>query len=211
MQGKLITFEGGEGAGKTTVIQTVLKFLEEAGVEVVSTREPGGTPFGEAVREAILHSPVTVCAEAELLAMFAARAQHLHDVIRPALQAGRWVVCSRFVDSSYAYQGGGRKVPEDVIRLLDDTFVRLSPDLTFYLDLPPQFGHQRIACRPEGLDRIEREDMAFFRDVRQAYLDRASRSPGRIRLIDASRSPATVAADICDGLKGLVQAAHDSA
>lgn len=205
MTGKLITFEGGEGAGKTTVIESVLAFLKGAGVDVVGTREPGGTPFGEALRDAILLAPHPVCPEAELLAMFAARSQHLHDVIEPALEAGKWVVCSRFVDSSYAYQGGGRKVPLQSIQALEDTFVRVRPDLTFYLDLHPSDGHARIAARPEGLDRIEREDLAFFQSVRQAYLDRAAAEPNRIQLVDATSPAAEVAAHIHVHLAALVE------
>lgn len=193
MSGKLITLEGGEGAGKSSVIASLEGLLADGGHPYVMTREPGGTSFGEALRHAVLHAHDSVAPEAELLAMFSARAQHLHQVIRPALAEGKIVLCDRFVDSSYAYQGGGRGLPEGTIRTLEALFVGIRPSLTLYLDVLPEVGNARVRTRANGPDRIEREQTAFFDNVRAAYLQRARDEPERIKVIDACRPQVEVA------------------
>ncbi|MGD9584049.1 MAG: dTMP kinase [Lysobacterales bacterium] len=196
--GRLITIEGGEGAGKSTVIAALIGALEARGLVVQSAREPGGTPVGEAVRELVL-SPVwheRICAESELLLMFAARAQLLRERILPALAAGEFVVSDRFTDASFAYQGGARGQPWERIRELERwAACDLQPDLTFLLDVPVAIGRARIAARGES-DRMEREQDAFFERVHQAYHRRAAECPGRFRIIDASQSQAQVATDV---------------
>lgn len=193
-----ITFEGGEGAGKTSVIQAVLRHLKTARIPHVATREPGGTAFGENIRGCVLRNTGTpVSPEAELLVMFAARAQHQDEVIEPSLREGVTVICDRYVDSSYAYQGGGRGMPAHQIKVLEQTFVRCHPNLTFYLDVQPEIGLARIAGRDaDGSDRIESEHVTFFHAVRDAYLQRAAAEPKRFRVIDASKSPEDVASAV---------------
>lgn len=194
---QLVTFEGGEGAGKSTVIGAVLDLLSRRGISHISTREPGGTPFGEAIRELVLHdTSAPVVAEAELLAIFAARSQHLAHVIEPALQTGQWVVCDRFVDSSYAYQGGGRGINEYKIQALERLFVPRTPDLTIYLDVPPAQGLARLAGRSTTPDRFESESATFFDAVRAAYLARAALAPGRIRSVDGRPAAEIVARQV---------------
>jgi dTMP kinase len=185
MTGKFVTLEGGEGVGKSTNLILVAELIRAAGHTVVVTREPGGTPLAEEIRSLLLgvrDEPVTPMTE--LLLMFAARAQHLERVIKPALQAGRWVVCDRFTDATYAYQGGGRGLDVDQITqlegLVQDT---LQPDMTLYLDVSVEQSRERIADREH--DRLEREQTEFFKRVRSAYLDRASQYE-RIRVVDAS-------------------------
>jgi dTMP kinase len=187
MNGRLITLEGGEGAGKSTVLETVRERIAARGIEVVVTREPGGTGLGEAVR-AIVLDPAhrDVCAESELLLMFAARAQHVREVIAPALAAGRWVLSDRFTDASYAYQGGGRGQPIERIAELERWAALIRPDLTLLLDLPVAEGLARAGARGET-DRIERESGDFFERVRAAYRQRAEGDPARFRVIDSSR------------------------
>jgi len=194
MSGSLITFEGGEGAGKSTALDVVRERLEKRGIEVVVTREPGGTVLGEAVR-AIVLDPARrdLCAESELLLMFAARAQLVRELIRPALAAGRWVVSDRFTDASYAYQGAGRGQPEQRIAELERWAAMLKPDLTLLLDLPSAEGLARIGGRGQA-DRIELESSDFFERVRAEYRARAAAEPGRFRIIDASRPIAEVRA-----------------
>lgn len=194
MAGLFITLEGGEGAGKSTLIQGLRQWLaSEHGTEPMLTREPGGTRLGEAIRTLVLDAGQDqVSAEAELLLMFAARAQHVREVLEPALAAGRVVLCDRFTDASYAYQGGGRGQPLERIAALEAWAVAgLQPDLTLLLDLPPALGHRRIAGRGDH-DRIENEQQAFFERVRAAYRARAEACPGRFHLIDASQAPAAV-------------------
>lgn len=195
MSGRLITFEGGEGAGKSTVIGAVLAMLQGAGIDHLATREPGGTAFGETIRGVLLGAG-KVSPEAELLAMFAARAQHLDEVVRPALEAGKWVVCDRYVDSSYAYQGGGRRIALSKIEALERAFASLVPDVTVYLDIPPEIGLARLKNRGGGPDRIEREELDFFKRVREAYLDRTHRAPKRFVIVDATQSAGEVAAAV---------------
>ena len=185
--GRLITLEGGEGAGKSTVLEAVRTRLAERGLDVEVTREPGGTAFGERVRSLVLDPALReVCAESELLLMFAARAQHVREVIVPTLAAGRWVLSDRYTDASYAYQGGGRGQPEERIAELERWAAPVVPDLTLLLDLPVAEGLARIGGRGDA-DRIEREADTFFERVRAAYRARAAAYPRRFRLIDASR------------------------
>jgi len=197
MSGKLITLEGGEGAGKSTVLATVRELLAARGVDVVVTREPGGTPTGEAIR-AVLLDPAnkTLCAEAELLLMFAARAQLVREVIQPALAAGRWVLSDRFTDASYAYQGGGRGQPENRIADLEHwAAAGATPDLTLLLDLAVADGMKRANGRGSA-DRIEMENAEFFERVRASYRARANSQPARFRVIDASQSLENVLAHV---------------
>lgn len=188
-RGLFITLEGGEGAGKSTLLEGLRAHLAARGIEPVLTREPGGTELGEGIRELALESGSgQVCAQSELLLMFAARAQLVRDVLRPALEAGQCVVCDRFVDASYAYQGGGRGQPIERIEALERWAVGdLVPDLTLLLDLPVDVGHSRIAGRGVS-DRIEREVEPFFQRVRETYRARAASAPERFCVIDASGS-----------------------
>lgn len=185
-RGCFITLEGGEGAGKSTSMDFIRRHLEAAGRRVRVTREPGGTPLGEAVRGLLLDTAYdSMAADSELLLVFAARAEHLHRVIRPALDAGEWVLCDRFTDATYAYQGGGRGIPEARIAVLEQwTQQGFQPDLTLLFDLPVETGLARAGERGE-LDRFEREQQAFFEKVRQAYLRRAQSQAQRFRVIDA--------------------------
>lgn len=195
--GLFITLEGPEGAGKSTNRDYLAELLGAAGREVVLTREPGGTPLAERIRE-ILLAPAAepMAVDTELLLMFAARAQHLAQVVRPALARGALVLCDRFVDATYAYQGGGRGVPVDRIATLEKFVLGdLQPDLTLVFDLPVEIGLAR-AARRGALDRFEQEQRAFFEAVRQTYLQRAQAVPERYRIIDASRSLAEVQADL---------------
>ena len=193
MNGRLITLEGGEGAGKSTLLAGLREHFERVGQDVLTTREPGGTPVGEAIRALVLdpaHRGIT--AEAELLLMFAARAQLVSDVLRPALTSGRWVLCDRFTDASYAYQGGGRGM--DVARIADLERLAtdgLKPDLTLLLDLPVAHGRTRASQRGDA-DRIEAERDDFFERVRAVYLARAQAEPERFCVIDASQLPGQV-------------------
>lgn len=187
--GRFITVEGGEGAGKSTNLDFLQQLMERAGRRVVRTREPGGTPLGEEVRALLLgHREEGMDSTAELLLMFAARAEHIQRVIRPALERGDWVLCDRFTDATYAYQGGGRGLDLEPVRTLESLVQgSLRPDLTLLLDLPVETGLCR-AGRRSSPDRFEQEDLAFFRRVRDAYRDRAAAEPGRFRVVDASRS-----------------------
>jgi dTMP kinase len=206
MSGRLITLEGGEGAGKSTVLEAVRERLEQHGVEVVVTREPGGTVLGEAVRAVVLDpSRRNLCAESELLLMFAARAQLVRELIRPALDAGRWVLSDRFTDASYAYQGGGRGQPEQRIHDLEEWAAGLKPDLTLLLDLPVAEGLARAGNRGQA-DRIEMENGDFFERVRAAYRARAASEPERFSVIDASRPIADVRAAACAAIDAFINA-----
>ncbi|WP_454255758.1 dTMP kinase [Pseudomonas sp. Marseille-Q8238] len=189
MSGLFITLEGPEGAGKSTNRDYLASRLREHGIDVLLTREPGGTPLAERIRELLLApSDEAMAADTELLLVFAARAQHLHGVIRPALEQGRVVLCDRFTDATYAYQGGGRGLSEARIAQLED-FVQggLRPDLTLVFDLPIEVGLSRAAARGR-LDRFEQEGRRFFDAVRQTYLRRVDAEPARYRLLDAARS-----------------------
>lgn len=189
--GRFITLEGGEGVGKSTNLARVVAWLESRGLEVVQTREPGGTPRAEAIRGLLLDpdEPEPLDGDAELLLVFAARAQHLARVIRPALARGAWVVCDRFTDATFAYQGAGRGI--DAARIAElEAFVQrdLAPDLTLLLDMPMTAAQRRLERRGERRDRFEQERAEFFESVRQAYLARAAQAPERIAIIDAARS-----------------------
>jgi dTMP kinase len=191
IRGKFITIEGSEGVGKTTQIAALRDSLAARGLEVVVTREPGGTPRAEQIRELLLTAtdepmPMTC----ELLLMFAARATHIENLIRPALERGAWVVCDRFTDATYAYQGYGRGVRREEIASLE-LFVQaeLRPDLTLLLDAPIAIGASRAAARDAGTggpDRFEQERSEFFERVRNGYLERARSQPGRFAIIDAT-------------------------
>jgi len=187
--GKLITLEGGEGAGKSTVLSALRELLQQRGIDVVVTREPGGTVAGEAIRRVLLDPALRgLCAESELLLMFASRAQLVRELVQPALEAGRWVLSDRFTDASFAYQGGGRGQPLQRIEELERwAAAGLKPDLTLLLDLPVAAGLARANGRGAA-DRIEMENADFFENVRAAYRARAAAEPQRFRLIDASRT-----------------------
>lgn len=203
-RGRFITLEGGEGAGKSTVLALLRERLAARGIEVVVTREPGGTVFGEALRALVLDPQHRgLCAESELLLVFAARAQHVREVIAPALAAGHWVLSDRYTDASYAYQGGGRGQPIERIAALEAWAAPLRPDLTLLLDLPVAQGLARAGARGAA-DRIEAEDAAFFERVRAVYRERAAAEPGRFRLIDAGAPLAAVCAAIAAQLDAFV-------
>ena len=197
-QPRLLSIEGGEGAGKSTVLRALRDALLADGFEVVSTREPGGTPLAERIRELLLdpsHEPALP--ETELLLMFAARAQHVREVLLPALQRGAWVISDRFTDSSYAYQGAARGLDAAFIAELERRVVGIEPGLTLLLDLGVAHGRERTRGRDllggSSPDRIERERDEFFERVREGFLLRASQHPQRIRIIDASPSAEQVA------------------
>ena len=196
---RFVTLEGGEGAGKSTVLAALRDALEADGRQVVCTREPGGTPLAEQIRRLLLRAPGHAgsheppAAETELLLMFAARAQHVRQTILPALQRGAWVISDRFTDASYAYQGGGRGLDVELIAELERRVVGIVPALTLLLDVPVTIGLQRVRGRGAA-DRIEAERDEFFERVRGAYLARAAAEPGRFRVIDATPPAEQVAA-----------------
>jgi len=203
--GRFITVEGIEGVGKSTNLSFVANELRRAGHAVVETREPGGTALGERIRELLLSPDTRIGPLAELLLMFAARATHLDEVIKPALGSGKWVVCDRFTDASYAYQGGGRGLPGTTINTLASLVQGdLRPDLTLLLDAPLKISAERQAGRGQR-DRFEQEPAEFFGRVRQAYLDLAAGDPARVRLIDAGR-PLT---DVQDDIRHVLAALSD--
>lgn len=209
MSGLFITLEGPEGAGKSTNRDYLAARLREHGLDVVLTREPGGTPLAEKVRELLLTpSDEGMAADTELLLVFAARAQHLAQVIRPALAAGKVVLCDRFTDATYAYQGGGRGLAAERIAVLEQ-FVQgeLRPDLTLVFDLPVEVGLARAAARGR-LDRFEQEAQDFFEAVRQTYLARARLAPQRYRLLDAAQPLAAVQAQLDRLLPELLERAR---
>jgi dTMP kinase len=211
MTGRLITLEGGEGAGKSTVMDTVRERLASRGIDVVVTREPGGTVLGEAVRELVLDpSRRNLSAESELLLMFAARAQLVRELIRPALDAGQWVLSDRFTDASYAYQGAGRGQPEARIADLERWAAGITPDLTLLLDLPIAQGLARAGGRGKS-DRIELESNDFFERVRAAYRARAAAEPKRFRVIDATQSIDDVRAAACRAIDAFVDRQKETA
>ncbi|MEA3301276.1 MAG: dTMP kinase [Pseudomonadota bacterium] len=205
MSGRFITLEGGEGVGKTTNRQFIEAWLGARGIPVVATREPGGTPYAEKIRGLLLdHQAEAVDPMAELLLIFAARAQHLAGVIRPALARGAWVLCDRFTDATYAYQGGGRQLGMAPIAALE-TLVQgsLRPDLTLVLDIDPAVGMSRAGERGE-LDRFEVEKLAFFDRVRDTYLALAAANPGRYRVVDAALPLPEVQRHIAAALETLL-------
>jgi dTMP kinase len=199
--GRFVTFEGIDGAGKSTQIAFVEDWLRGRGIDVLPTREPGGTPVGEALREILLHRPMQ--ARTETLLMFAARCEHVLESIEPALTAGRWVLCDRFTDATYAYQAGGRGLPEgDVAALEQWVHPHLRPDLTFLFDLEPEVAAARLA-RAQRRDRFESEQHEFFRRVRQCYLARARAEPGRFVVVDTSRDRTDVQSQLVAALGRL--------
>jgi dTMP kinase len=203
---RLITLEGGEGAGKSTVLAALRETLSTRGTEVVSTREPGGTPLAEQIRGLLLdthHEPPT--AEAELLLVFAARAQHVRETLVPALERGAWVISDRFTDASYAYQGAARGGDMAFIAELERRVVGIVPGLTLLLDVPVAIGLQRARGRG-AVDRIEAEREDFFERVREGYLDRAQAEPGRFRVIDATQPADAVAAQAVAHLRNWMGA-----
>lgn len=194
-KGRFITFEGIDGAGKSSQIAALVEFLRARGITVVQSREPGGTVLGERLRELLLHQPMHL--ETEAMLMFAARREHLADLIVPALEAGSWVVCDRFSDATYAYQVGGRGLAADKFSALEAwVHPGFQPDLTLVFDLPPEVAAARVATTGVDPDRFEREQRDFFVRVRTAYLKRAQQAPARIRVIDANRPPAQIEAEI---------------
>ncbi len=210
MQGRFITFEGIEGVGKSTQLERCAAWLGARGVDVVRTREPGGTPRAERLRQLLLErddEPMPV--SCELLLMFAARSTHLDNLIRPALTRGAWVLCDRFTDATYAYQGGGRGLPERQIDALVETVhPGFGPDLTVLLDAPVDTGLARARARngADGPDRFEAERRGFFERVRAAYLARACREPQRLQVVDASDGVEAVALRIQALVAALLEA-----
>lgn len=207
MRGRFITLEGSEGSGKSTNLAFIHQHLQESGIDVILTREPGGTPLGEAIRELLLdHRNNEMASDTELLLMFAARAQHLEELILPALEAGKWVLCDRFTDATYAYQGTGRGIPIERIAQLE-SWVQgdLRPDLTLFLDLPVAQGLARAGAR-SAPDRFEREQLDFFERVRQGYLAQAASAPQRYRVVDAARTLEDVQSQIRSLLEDYLDA-----
>lgn len=195
-RGKFITFEGIDGAGKSTHLACAADLLHGRGVSVVVTREPGGTILGEKLRQVLLTGDQRIHPETETLMMFAARRQHLEEVIRPALQRGDWVLCDRFTDASFAYQGGGRGVAKQKLEDLERwVHPDLQPDLTLLFDVSAEVGQSRVA-RIKSPDRFEREDVEFFGRVRNAYLERQQQWPKRIVGIDGSKPVADIQREI---------------
>ncbi len=201
-RGRFLTLEGVDGAGKSTHLDWLAQTLRDAGKTVISTREPGGTPIGERLRELVLHEPMTL--ETEALLMFAARREHVSAVIEPALAAGHWVVCDRFTDATYAYQGGGRGLEVERIAPLEAwVHGALQPDRTWLFDVPLAVARERLG-RTREPDRFERESDAFFERTRAAYHDRAAAAPQRFCVIDATRSIAQIRSVLQADIEGLL-------
>ncbi len=195
MSGRFITVEGSDGSGKTTQITFIREHLEQVGYRVITTREPGGTALGEDIRTLLFHHK-GIAATTETLLLFAARAEHLECVVLPALTAGDWVICDRFTDATYAYQGGGRMLCKEFISVLEDLVQgSLQPDLTLLFDVPVAVSIERVRKRC-AMDRFEQETVGFFEKVRSIYLDRAARYHKRYRIVNASRSPAEVRIEV---------------
>lgn len=206
---KLITIEGIEGVGKTTAIKVIQDYLMGQQQDFILTREPGGTAIAEQIRKILLTTHIEeMTSTAELLLMFASRAQHIANVIKPALQTGKWVISDRFVDASYAYQGGGRRIDMKKIEMLDEWIVgNLQPQLTILLDAPPETGLSRAKNRGPH-DRIEQEEVDFFERVRDVYLKRAKKFPDRFYVIDATQPLENVQYQIREKLDELMTSAH---
>ncbi|SFV88194.1 Thymidylate kinase [hydrothermal vent metagenome] len=195
-KGKFITIDGIEGAGKSTQINFICDYLKDQNINVVLTREPGGTEIGEKIRELLLSTDSKMHSDTELLLMFAARNEHIYSKILPTLKQGDWVLSDRFTDASYAYQGGGRGLDIKRIAQLEQWVLQdFTPDMTLLLDLPVNIGMQRVASRGTK-DRIEQEDFDFFNRVRQAYIARSEQYPERIKLIDAANSTDDISSQI---------------
>ncbi|MGN6581354.1 MAG: dTMP kinase [Bordetella sp.] len=200
-RGCFITLEGVDGAGKSTHAGWLVEAIRAAGYTVLATREPGGTPIGEKLRELVLHEPMRL--ETETLIMFAARCEHLRTVIEPALARGEWVVCDRFTDATYAYQGGGRELGAAPVAALETWIGAPQPDRTWLFDVPIEVARARLAASRD-LDRFEREQGAFFERVRAAYHARAQKHAGRVRVIDGSQSLTAVRARLEADLNELL-------
>jgi dTMP kinase len=206
MRGRFITIEGTEGVGKTTNIAFIKQWLDDNKISFVSTREPGGTPLAEEIRQLLLSNrEEQVCSKAELLMMFAGRAQHIDKVIEPELDKGYWVLCDRFTDATYAYQGAGREMGDELIASLE-TMVQgsMRPDLTLLLDIPVELGLERAGKRSQP-DRFELEKTDFFNRVRQAYLTMAKNNPQRYKIIDASQALEDVQQQISNTLNNFLE------
>jgi dTMP kinase len=210
MKGLFITIEGIEGAGKSTVIQFLYEALQKQPQPVVLTREPGGTEIAEEIRSLLLnHHDEKMAEDTELLLFFAARAQHIARIIKPALESGKIILCDRFTDASYAYQCGGRGIPEERIEILENWVQGdLRPDLTILLDVDPKIGLGRIKGRPDQPDRFEIEKLQFFDRVRACYLDRAKRFKDQYRVIDASGTLEYTKEQLSELIKGLLRSDH---
>jgi len=207
MTGKFITVEGIEGAGKTTCMQVVTEVIEHQGINAIHTREPGGTVLGEDLRSLLLgHKHTDMSDDAELLMMFAARAEHIAQKIQPALDDGKWVLCDRFTDATYAYQGYGRGIPLEKIAGLENWVQgELRPDLTLLMDLPVEVGMERAGKR-SAPDRFESEAWDFFERIRQGYLSIAAEQPSRVKVIDASQDLPDVQAQVRVAIEDFVNA-----
>ncbi|MBN9474369.1 MAG: dTMP kinase [Bordetella sp. SCN 67-23] len=201
-RGRFITLEGVDGAGKSTHLEWLVAQLREAGLDVVQTREPGGTPLAEKLRELLLNEPMRL--DTETLLMFAGRCEHVRTVIEPALARGRWVVCDRFTDATYAYQGGGRGLSAERIAVLEQwVHGDLQPDVTWLFDVPLEVSRERLG-RGRTLDRFEREDDAFFERTRAAYHARAEADPARFRIIDSTRPIEAVRAELAAQVRACI-------
>lgn len=206
MNGKFITIEGIEGAGKSTQLTFIQQYFAEQNQSITVTREPGGTELGEQIRELLL-TPRSqgMASDTELLLMFAARAEHIEQIIQPALCRGEWVLSDRFTDATFAYQGGGRGIAQQrITEIADWTLKDLKPDLTLLFDLPVEVGQQRVLSRNESIDRFEQEKVDFFQRIRDCYLERAKQDPSRIKVIDANHSIADIQTQITAILDMLI-------
>lgn len=205
MNGKFISIEGIEGAGKSTQLAFIQNYLREQGKTVVVTREPGGTELGEKIRTLLLSpSETPMAVNTELLLMFAARAEHVAQVITPALKRGDWVISDRFTDATFAYQGGGRGIERQRIEQIAQwTLSGLQPDITFLFDLPVEVGQQRVISRNEDIDRFEQEKVDFFQKIRDCYLQRAQDDPTRIKVIDSTKSIANISTQLSRILEAI--------
>ena len=204
-RGSFISIEGIEGVGKSTNINFICEILDDIGIKHISTREPGGTPVAEKIRDLLLAiDNKSICAMSEFLMIFAGRAQHIHELIEPALVEGTWVVCDRFTDATYAYQGAGRGLPAELIEQLE-VIVQgsIRPDLTLIFDIQAHLGLERASQRSNP-DRFEREEIEFFNRARECYLARARAFPKRCKLIDASQSISQVQSELNDLLRDFV-------
>ncbi len=202
MRGKFLSFEGGDGAGKSTQIALLSEALQRSNITPVVTREPGGTSLSEDIRQWVLHEAAAISATTEALLIFAARAQHTEEVIKPTLEAGQWVLCDRYTDASYAYQGGGRGVPVEVIESLEAIATQgLKPDLTLFLDLSVEEGVRRTGGRSNVQDRFEAEEKEFKARVRSAYQQIAEKNPHRVETLDGGQPKE----ELCAEIKALVR------
>jgi dTMP kinase len=211
-KGVFITLEGVEGAGKSTMLKCVITALTKAQIPYVKTREPGGTQLAEKIRHILLDpSDEPMSSDTELLLMFASRAQHIHEIILPALRAGKWVISDRFTDATYAYQGGGRGISTARIAQMEDWVQGdLRPDCTLLLDLPVEIGMERISKRKAGHDRIEKEQYEFFERVRNAYLQRAQQSVNQYKIIDAAQPISMVKRQVRDIMQTIIESSCEA-